>query len=160
MWRGKLADPHSMLSLSVFLLIVFGVAALGSLAPLGDWYVLLNKPTWMPPGWAFGAVWTPLYVGIAIAGWQLWRAPESHVRRIALWLWSAQIVLNGLWSPLFFGLHQPLMALIDILMLVAVLAASFGWFRQVRPVAAWLFVPYLMWILLATALNTAIVVLN
>ena len=70
------------------------------------------------------------------------------------------MVLNGLWSPLFFGFHQPLLALIDILMLVAVVAASLGWFRQVRPLAAWLFVPYLMWILFATALNAAIVVLN
>jgi len=149
-----------MRSFVVFLVVVFGVAALGSLAPLGDWYMHLNKPTWMPPGWAFGAVWTPLYVGIATAGWKLWRAEISHARRVSLYLWSAQMVLNGLWSPLFFWLHQPLLALINILLLIAVLAASFGWFRQVSVIATWLFVPYALWVGFATALNAAIVILN
>ena len=70
------------------------------------------------------------------------------------------MVLNGLWSPLFFWLHQPLLALINILLLIAVLAASFGWFRQVSVIATWLFVPYALWVGFATALNAAIVILN
>jgi len=160
LWRGKLADPQAMRSVVVFFGIVCCVAVLGGLAPMGEWYAHLIKPRWMPPGWAFGAAWTPLYVCIAFAGWKLWRSESSEARRISLWLWAAQMMLNALWSPLFFGLHQPLAALVDILLLNCVLAASFGWFRQVSPLAAWLFVPYALWIVFATALNAAIVMLN
>lgn len=149
-----------MRSLIFFLALVTGVAVLGSLAPMGEWYAHLVKPDWMPPGWVFGAARTPLYVGIAFAGWKLWRADSTKARRISLWLWSAQMLCNALWSPLFFGLHQPVAALVDILILNCVLAASFGWYRQVSPTAAWLFVPYALWIVFATALNAAVVVLN
>jgi translocator protein len=150
----------AMRALLGFLGLTYGVAALGAGFPPDAWFAQLAKPTWMPPGWVFGAVWTVLYGLIAIAGWKLWRSEPSGARRMALILWSLQLFINALWSPLFFGLHQPLAALIDILILDALLAASFGWFRQVDVLAAWLFVPYVLWVLCATALNVAIVMLN
>ena len=149
-----------MRALLGFLGLTYGVAALGACFPPDAWFAQLAKPTWMPPGWVFGAVWTVLYGLIAIAGWKLWQSEASIARRMALILWAAQLLINALWSPLFFGLHQPLAALIDILILDALVVASFGWFRQVEMLAAWLFVPYGLWVLGATALNVAIVILN
>ncbi len=150
-----------MRSLIVYLLLVIAVASIGTLVGPDAWYAALSKPSWNPPGWIFGPVWSVLYLAIAIAGWRLWRAtPHGPTRTVSLWLWSIQLVLNAAWTPLFFGLHQPLWALIDILSLVAIVAASFGWFRHCSPLAAWLFAPYLAWLLFATALNAAIVMLN
>ena len=149
-----------MRSLAVFILLVAAVAGLGGLFTPDAWYAALIKPAWNPPGWLFGPVWGVLYLAIAVAGWRLWRSEPGVTRTVCLWLWAAQLLLNGAWTPLFFGLHQPRWALIDILALVAVIAASFGWFRQRSPLAAWLFVPYLLWVLFATALNMALVLLN
>ena len=147
-----------MRSLVVFVLLVIAVASIGVLVGIDAWYATLIKPAWNPPGWVFGPVWSVLY--LAIAGWRLWKAEPGSIRNISLSLWFIQLSLNALWTPLFFGLHQPLWALIDILALVAIVSASFGWFRHASPLAAWLFVPYLAWILFATALNASIVILN
>lgn len=149
-----------MRSLLVFILVVVAVASIGGLVGIDQWYATLTKPAWNPPGWVFGPVWGILYLAMAIAGWRLWQAQPGPTRSVSLSLWSIQLILNALWTPLFFGLHQPLWALIDLLVLVAVVAASFGWFRHASPLAAWLFAPYLAWILFATALNVTIVILN
>ncbi len=149
-----------MRSLVVFILLVVVVAGLGAFYGPDAWYAALSKPSWNPPGWLFGPVWSVLYLGIAVAGWRLWESERGVTRTVCLWLWATQMLLNGLWTPLFFGLHQPLWALIDILALVAVVAASFGWFRQRSVLAAWLFAPYLAWLLFATALNAAMVMRN
>jgi tryptophan-rich sensory protein len=168
-----------MRSLVGFVLLVALVAGVGGCFPPDEWFRSLAKPAWYPSGWVFGPVWTVLYLAIAVAGWRLWVAdggsqaavpdPDASgevasdpriTRRIALILWAAQLVLNGLWTPLFFGLHQPLWALVDILTLLAVLAASPGWFRHLSPLAAWLWVPYLLWVGFATALNAALVIGN
>ena len=149
-----------MRSFAVFLLLVLAVAAPGALFPPDVWYAQLVKPSWFPPNWLFAPVWGLLYLAITVAGWKLWFAEPGPTRRMALILWGAQLVLNGLWSPLFFGLHQPLWALVDILTLLAVLAASPGWFRHLSPLAAWLWLPYGLWVAYATALNAALVIGN
>jgi tryptophan-rich sensory protein len=150
----------AMRSLLVFLAVVFAVAGFGSLFPPDAWYAALLKPQWNPPGWVFGLVWSLLYPAIAVAGWHLWRAESSPQRTISGWLWATQLVLNASWTPLFFGAHLPVVALAVVLALLTVIAAAIAWFYRVSRWAAWLFVPYGAWVLVALALNAAIVALN
>jgi benzodiazapine receptor len=142
----------------VFLVITFAVAAIGAQFMPGPWYAALAKPAWTPPGWLFGPVWTVLYVMIAISAWLVWQ----RQRRVspALALWGAQLVLNGIWSWLFFGLERPGLAAIDIVVLLAMIIATALAFARVSRPAALLLVPYAIWVSFATALNLAIWRLN
>ncbi|MFO1350987.1 MAG: TspO/MBR family protein [Gammaproteobacteria bacterium] len=132
-----------------------GAALFGSQFMPGAWYAALSKPAWTPPNGLFGPAWTILYIGIAIAGWLIWRNTGGRLS-LPLLVWGAQLVLNGLWSYLFFGLERPAVALIDsIAMLIAiVLFIILAW--PVSHIAALLFVPYALWVGFATALNFAI----
>lgn len=123
----------------------------------GEWYAGLDKPFFNPPSWLFGPVWTVLYVLIAIAGVVIWRADRNGV---AMKLWVAQMVLNWLWSPAFFGLQSPELAFVIILALLAAIIAFILAARRIAPAAAWLFAPYLAWVSFATLLNGSIAWLN
>jgi tryptophan-rich sensory protein len=149
---------RSVASLIVFLVVAFAAAAFGALFPPGDWYAGLAKPEWTPPNWLFGPVWTALYVMIGISGWLLWRARDES--RTALVLWCAQLVLNALWSWIFFGLHSPGAALVEIVVLWLVIAATVAAALRTSRPAAWLLVPYLAWVGFASVLNAAIWRLN
>jgi len=147
-----------LLAAGVFLLLVFGAASAGAFVRPGAWYASLVKPSWNPPAWLFGPVWTILYLAIAAAGWLVWRrGPEG---RTALVLWGAQLALNAAWTLLFFGLHRPAWALADIAVLELSIAgfALAAW--PVSRAAALLFVPYLLWVGFAAALNAALWRLN
>jgi benzodiazapine receptor len=142
------------------LAVVVAIASLGAFFPPGDWYATLAKPPFNPPNWVFGPAWTTLYLMIAVATWLLWRADASAARRRALRLNAVQLVLNAAWTPLFFGLQAPGLALACItLMWLAILATILGAWRVSRP-AAWLLVPYLGWVSFATMLNASIWWLN
>jgi tryptophan-rich sensory protein len=132
----------------------------GSVSQPGGWYQGLRKPAFTPPSWVFGPAWTVLYVLIAWSGYRVWRRPASPARRRALGWWGAQLVLNGAWSPIFFGLQRPGWALVDLGLLVPAVAAYTAAARRVDRPAAWMMAPYLGWIGFATALNAGIVVLN
>jgi len=121
-----------------------------------DWYQTLSKPAWTPPDWVFGPVWTTLYFLMALAAWLVWRRTGWSTGRTALVLFALQLVLNAAWSPLFFSLHSPGIALVDIILLWAAIAATLWSFGRISALAASLFVPYLMWVSYATALNWAI----
>jgi tryptophan-rich sensory protein len=142
-----------------FLVAVAVVAGVGGLAAAGSQstYRALDLPPYAPPSWLFGPVWTVLYVMIGVAGWLLWRAGGWD--RV-MWLWVAQLVLNLLWTPLFFAADLYTVALGEILVLAAAVAllVVWSWHRSRR--GAWLLVPYLAWVCFATALNAGIVVLN
>jgi translocator protein len=138
------------------------VAAAGGLGSIATsrgqaWFDGLEQPGWNPPDAAFGAVWTPLYVVIAVAGWLAWRSGGGWRTTVP---WLVQIVLNLGWSIVFFGLQRPGWALVEIVALVAAIGWTMGAMWSVDRRATALFGPYLAWVLFATALNTAIVVLN
>lgn len=140
--------------------LVAAIASLGALFPPGDWYAGLAKPSFNPPNTVFGPAWTALYLMIAVATWLLWRAPPDALRRRAL-VWSvAHLALNAAWTPVFFGLQQPGLALgVIVLMWLAILGTVVAAWRVSRP-AAGLLLPYLAWVGFATVLNAAIWRLN
>lgn len=140
-------------------LFVAAVAVMGLIAGQfmpGAWYAGLAKPSWTPPGWLFGPVWSILYVMIAVAGWLAWEARATAAR----WIWPLQLVLNGLWSPTMFGLHQIGGALVVVTLLWLAIAAFIAASWRPSRAAALLFVPYLAWVSFAAALNFAVWRLN
>ena len=143
----------------LFIILVLGGGLLiGANNVPGDWYQSLAKPSFNPPNWVFAPVWSLLYVIIGVVGARTWLSPLR--RSVAMRLWFAQLVFNFAWSPAFFGLQDPLSAMIIILGLLFSVAGFIvvSW-RQDRT-AALLFLPYLAWVLFATALNAAILGLN
>jgi benzodiazapine receptor len=142
-------------ALAVFLVVVAAAAVTGAQFQPGDWYAALDKPSWTPPNAVFGPVWTLLYLGIAVAGWLVWQR-RAETRSPAFALWVAQLLLNTAWSWLFFGLHRPGLALVDIVVLLATIVAFVVTALPVSRLAAGLFVPYALWVGYASALNLAI----
>lgn len=141
----------------------FVVAAVGSLLTtpaLDDWYTMLRKPTWTPPNWIFGPVWTLLYASMAVAAWLVWRKRESADVMIPLALFVTQLVFNLGWSWVFFGLRLPGVAFIEIGVLWCTILATLIAFWRISIVAGWLFLPYLVWVSFALALNFSIWRLN
>lgn len=125
----------------------------GVLFTPGAWYASLRKPAWTPPNWLFGPVWSVLYVMIAIAGWLVWRVDPTGP---AVWLWGLQLVLNFLWSGLFFGLRRMDLAFVDLALMWLTIAAFIVFASSVSATAALLFVPYLIWVTIAGALNLTV----
>ncbi|WP_374457355.1 TspO/MBR family protein [Nocardioides sp.] len=142
-----------------FLVAVTAVAGLGGLAASGsqETYRALELPPYAPPSWLFGPVWSVLYLLIGVAGWLLWRDGGWDRR---LWLWVGQLVLNLAWTPLFFAADLYTVALVEIVALALAVAVLVTWAWRGSRTASWLLVPYLAWVLFATALNAGIVVLN
>ena len=151
------------LTLLGLLLLVFAVAGIGGwLTSLGmpDWYMSLRKPTWQPPSWLFGPVWTALYIAMAVAAWLVWKEAGFDGAAGALTLFFIQLALNLAWSGVFFALRAPGWALVEIVALwIAILATTALFFRHSTWAGA-LMVPYLLWVTFAAALNAAIVRLN
>ena len=145
----------------VHILFVVAVVVIGSLIGVlnipGEWYQSLVKPRFNPPNWIFGPVWTALYVLIGIAGARTWLAGARSTR---MTIWFVQMVLNFLWSPAFFGFERPALGLVVIVPLLIAILAFIRASWLVDRVAAWLFVPYALWVGFATLLNASIVILN
>jgi benzodiazapine receptor len=150
----------TILGLFAWLLVCFAAAAAGAVFMPGDWYASLTKPSWNPPGWIFGPVWTALYAMMAVAAWLIWKRGGFAAQHRLLSLFLVQLVLNALWTPLFFGLRQPGLAFAEILLLCAAILATLMAFRPVSRTAAWLLVPYLAWVSFAAVLNGTIWRLN
>jgi translocator protein len=151
---------RQILGLVGWLAAAFAAAAFGGLFSPGEWYAQLDKPSWNPPGWIFGPVWTALYAMMGVAAWLVWRRSGFAGAPVALALFGAQLVLNAMWSWLFFGLHRPALALVDIVALGLAIAATIVAFWQHSRPAALLLVPYLGWVGFATALNLTLWRLN
>jgi tryptophan-rich sensory protein len=124
------------------------------------WFDTLQKPSFMPPGFLFGIVWPILYALLGLALAMIVAEPPSDRRRLALILFGVQMVLNFAWSPLFFAGHDITLAKYVIIAMIVIAAAAALLFYRLRPVAGLLMVPYLCWLMFATALNTSIEALN
>jgi len=143
-----------------WVLICFAAASLGGLFMPGEWYASLKKPTWNPPAWIFGPVWTALYTIMAVTAWLVWKRGGLATQRGALLFFLVQLLFNALWSPLFFGLHLPGLAFVDLLLLWLALLATVAAFWKTRRLAGAMLLPYLAWVTFAGALNFAIWRLN
>lgn len=149
------------LSLLAWLTITFAAALVGSRFRPGPWYASLAKPDWTPPGAVFAPVWTALYLAMGIAAWMVWRrGGGGRSRAPALALYMVQLALNALWSFLFFGLHRPGLAFLDIALLWAAILTVMVLFWRIRAAAGALILPYLLWVSFAACLNFAIWRLN
>jgi tryptophan-rich sensory protein len=146
--------------LGAWLLLCFLAATTGALFPPGTWYVALEKPSWNPPAWVFGPVWTALYIMMALAAWRVWRRGGFVAQRRTLTPFLIQLALNAAWSPLFFGLHRPDLAFVNILLLLGAIVWTMTAFARVDRIAAGLLLPYLLWVAFATVLNGVLWRLN
>jgi translocator protein len=161
--RDPQSQMRSALALATCVVACYGAAFVGSALTsptIAGWYETLIKPPFTPPSWLFGPVWTVLYLAMAIAGWLVWRRKGLTGATLPLALFGGQLLLNALWSVLFFGLREPGVALIEILLLWAVILATTLSFRSVSRTASWLLTPYLAWVTFAVALNLEIWRLN
>ena len=147
---------RDVLGLLAFVALSFGAATLGGIAvarAFPDWYLLLAKPSWTPPVFVFGPIWTLLYALMAGAGWLAWRRGHS---RLGPLLFLLQLALNLAWPWLFFAAHRPGAALLVLTLLWITVLVLIRVFWRVSRLAALLFVPYLAWLSFAWALNLAI----
>jgi benzodiazapine receptor len=164
--RAQPLHVRDALALAGFLALSYAAALVGNLGMwLGDWqpwYDALAKPAWTPPGALIGAVWSVLYALMGVAAWLVWRAGGGWrgAARLPLGLFVAQLVLNALWTPVFFGAKELGMAFGVICGLWVAIALTLAAFARVRPLAAWLLAPYLAWVTFAGYLNWTIWQLN
>lgn len=139
--------------LVVWIGICFGAAAIGSSFPIGDWYDQLNRPSWSPPNAVFGPVWSILYTCMAVAAWLVWKSNGIRGAQIPLTLFLVQLVLNAIWSWLFFGLHRIDLALAEIVVLFIAILVTMVLFFQRSRLAGCLLIPYLAWVGFASVLT-------
>ncbi|MFF7765252.1 TspO/MBR family protein [Streptomyces massasporeus] len=160
--RSRHVRPRPLLLLLLLLAVCYAVAALGGAAAsdAGSTYRSLDRPSWAPPSWLFGPVWTVLYATIAVSAWLVLRRRSLAETTVEVVVWSAQLALNLAWTPLFFGAGRYGLAFLDICLLLAAIATTMLLFRRRSPAAALLLVPYALWVLYAAALNFAIWQLN
>jgi tryptophan-rich sensory protein len=136
-----------------WLLAAFAAGAVGAVASVdaASFYAQLSRPSWAPPAWVFGPVWSTLYALMGVAAWLVWRSPGSKVA--ALMLFGAQLAVNAVWSWLFFAWHRGALAGVDVLVLLALIVAMMVAFWRSSRLAAVLLVPYLLWASFASVLT-------
>ncbi|NIS78954.1 MAG: tryptophan-rich sensory protein [Anaerolineales bacterium] len=150
---------RSLIGLIVWMAICFGAGWLGSIfttPSIPAWYADLIKPSWTPPGWVFGPVWSVLYLMMAIAAWLVWRHDGLYAAAVPITLFMLQLLLNAAWSILFFGLRLPGVAFLEIVILWFAIFATLIAFWRTSTAAGYLLLPYLVWVAFAAALNFAI----
>lgn len=158
--------PLDLKAILAWLAWVVGVVAAGSSVGLlfgpDTWFAALDKPTWNPPSWLFGPVWTTLYALLGTSAWMVAREPVALAsdRRTAWIAFGIHAVLNLAWTPLFFGLRQPGLAFADICGVWLALLATMLWFGRIRPLAGYLLLPEVLWVSFALVLNGTIWLMN
>ena len=153
----------NLFRLIISIIICQSAGIIGSfftVSSIGGWYQTLNKPVFNPPGYVFGPVWITLYLLMGISLYLVWNKKGSAGIKIPLIIFFAQLFFNTIWSILFFGLESPVLALIDIkILLILIIITMFSFYKVSKP-AAFLMIPYLLWVSFATVLNYYIVVMN
>lgn len=151
------------IGLAVFIGICLGAASLGASVTtpeIDGWYMMIEKPAWNPPDWIFGPVWTSLYLMMAVAAWLVWKPNGFKAAATGLSLFAVQLGLNVAWSWIFFRLHAPGWAFVEIVILWSAILATTVAFFQKSKIAGGLMVPYLAWVSFASVLNFTIWRLN
>ena len=143
----------ALVTVPVIVILGLVMGAISNSGSDNGWYAGLAKPSFQPPGWAFGVVWTALYVMLGIALAAILNEPQNNRRQLAIALFAAQLTLNFAWSPVFFGFRMIDLGLVLIIAMLVLAVATASLFRRIRPVAGWLMLPYLAWLCIATALN-------
>ncbi|NNE03099.1 MAG: tryptophan-rich sensory protein [Arenibacter sp.] len=152
--------PYILITVTVCLLIGF-LSGFATQSSVDTWYTSLNKPAFNPPNWLFAPVWTLLYIGMGIAAGLVWAKGFYHVWvKTALYYFGFQLLFNALWSIVFFGFQSPFWALLVIVVLLILIVITIKWFKIVDRMAAYLMIPYLLWVCFATLLNFKIWELN
>jgi benzodiazapine receptor len=149
-----------VLGLAAWVVAALAAGWIGSQFTPGEWYASLVKPAWTPPNAVFGPVWTVLYILMGVAAWMVWRKAGFSGAAVPLVLFIAQLVLNSLWSYLFFGAHQPMWAFFEIIVLWVAIVITMLAFWRVKPAAGALLIPYVCWVGFASALNLQLWRLN
>ena len=137
--------------------IIAGIGSFFTSSSVGTWYVTLVKPVFNPPSWVFGPVWTVLYLLMGISLYMVW---IKRVEIKAMIFFGVQLFLNALWSIIFFGLNNPLYAFIEIILLWFSIVFTIYYFYKIEKTAAYLLIPYLLWVSFAAILNFSIMILN
>ena len=141
-------------------LSVGAIAGMFTSQAIPNWYASLNRPSFSPPNWVFGPVWTSLYILLGISFFLIWKEEASKERDLAIKVFSIQMLLNFAWSFLFFYFNLIGAALIEIILLWISIAAMIYLFYKIKPIAAYLNIPYLLWVSFATILNAGYYFLN
>ena len=153
-----------VLYITISVLVCLAIGFLSSIATqssVNDWYLTLDKPSFTPPNYLFAPVWTALYIMMGVAAGIVWSKGYHHIGvKTALYHFVFQLLLNALWSIVFFGLKNPLGGMIVILALLTMIILTIKWFRVISKPAAYLLVPYVLWVVFASALNYKIWELN
>ncbi|MBT8310356.1 MAG: tryptophan-rich sensory protein [Flavobacteriaceae bacterium] len=149
-----------LIAVAVCLFVGF-LSGFATQSSVSDWYADLNKPSFNPPNWIFGPVWTVLYVLMGIAAGIVWSKGFHHKWvKTAMYHFLFQLIFNAAWSLVFFGMRSPTYALLIIIILLTLIILTMKWFRVVNKTAALLLVPYLLWVSFASILNYSIWQLN
>ena len=151
--------------IAIFVATCLGIGYLSGIATqsgVNTWFPTLVKPSFNPPAWVFAPVWSLLYIMMGVAAGMVWNRIDQDRANVkkALLFFAIQLALNALWSVLFFALHNPLLALIEIIILWLMIYETYLKFRKIDKLAGWLFIPYLLWVSFATVLNASLWWLN
>jgi len=149
--------------LLVSLILPIGLGSLAGIfttKEIAGWYAFLNKPSFNPPSYLFGPVWTALYILMGVSMFIIWNTPKTELRQKALAIFGIQLFFNFWWSILFFSFHTVFLSVIDILLMWTLIIYMISLFKRIKPVAAYLQIPYLLWVSFATVLNISIWYLN
>jgi tryptophan-rich sensory protein len=152
---------NKILSFLLFALVTFSASLIGGLATIGfkePWYSLLIKPSFNPPDWIFGPVWTTLYLMMTIAIWNFWHNRNRNMNTV--YIYFIHIIINTTWSIVFFVFHNMAMALIVLIILIALIINLILRFKPVTMTSVYLMIPYLLWCCFALILNFSLILIN
>jgi tryptophan-rich sensory protein len=152
---------NKYLTFILFFIITFSASLIGGLATVSfkePWYSTLIKPSFNPPDWVFGPVWTILYLMMTIAIWSYWHSKNKDMNTV--YIYFIHLVFNSAWSIVFFVYHNIFLALIVLLILISLILVLIVRFRRVKKISSYLMVPYLLWTIFALILNVSILILN
>ena len=141
-------------------MVVGGFSGFLTANSINDWYTTLNQPSFNPPNWVFGPVWTTLYLIMGISLYRIWSLPVSDDRNKAIGIFALQMTLNFFWSLIFFKWHLIGLALTEIILMWFMIATMIHHFRKLDAAAGYMNIPYLLWVSFASALNGAYYFLN